>query len=173
MKVNGELKKIFTRDVKGKKGISVCVEHDGEDLWVSCGFDAKIPAEEGDIVEFTAIKDKKWWKVDPADIKVVKSNPPKVKSGGGYNSPERQASIVAQGALTRAIEFLTLAFDTDSLVLGTAKATPAKKYPILEEMVMKKAAEFFDIGMNPDKYFNDEEDDEDDEDDDDFDPVGE
>lgn len=178
MKVKGSVSKVFTRERNGKTFYSVCIAgaaDDGSDLWASCGV-AKPKVAEGDVIEADIQKDKKWWKVDAADIKIVAQ--PKAPAGGGgsaggWNDPNRQKSIVAQSSLKMAMDFVKLAMDSGGLVLGTAKAKAPDIFEALEAAIKVKANEFYNISLNPDAFFEEVSDEEDDEDgdDDDFNPI--
>jgi hypothetical protein len=174
MKVKGTCKKVYTRDVRGTTYYSVCVggaDSDGSDLWASCG-KVKPSCSENDEISFTAIKDGKYWKVDPADITVHEGGgPTKVASKGGWNDPTRQKSIVAQSAFKYALDFVATAMENDALVLGSKTAKAPKKFEVLEQVIADKAREFYWIGLNPDEFFGEEPEGEDDEDE--FNPVGE
>lgn len=178
MKVNGEVQKVFTKvNEKTKtKFYSICVSMDGKDQWVGCGM-TKPNIVEGDTVTFTAVQDGKYWKVNAADIKKVTSAPVETSGGAanwGFNSPERQKSIVAQSAINMSLEFLGLALANGALTLGTGKASA--KYELLEEALVKKAQEFYKMAMNPSVFFDDTVDEEDEDagvDDDDFVPIPE
>jgi hypothetical protein len=159
MKIKGEVKKVFDRKRNGRTFYSICVADKNEgDHWTSCGLD-KPTCREGDVVEFTAEPDGKYFKVEASDVKVVGGGAaPKSSSGGGgggWNDPARQKSIVAQSSLKMAIDFVGMALANGALVLGTAKAKAADKYDILSGAVLEKAGEFYDIALNPDGQFDD------------------
>ena len=176
MKVRGEVKKVFSRDVKGTKYYSVCVggaDEDGSDLWASCGR-VRPDCDENDTVSFEAEKDGKYWKVDPANIKKeARGGPTKTSGGGGgWNDPNRQKSIVAQSSINMATNFITAALANDALSLGTAKAKPADKWEALNAVLQEKAREFYFIALDPDKFFGEAPEDEEEEEEE-FNPVGE
>jgi len=174
MKVQAEVKQVFTRDVKGKTYYSVCFggadPDDGSDLWASCGM-TKPSCNKGDNVTADVQKDGKWWKVNAGDIKIDSTGGPKAVAGkgggGGWNDPQRQKSIVAQSALKMSMEFIGLALEAGALALGAGKAP--KKWEILNDAVAEKAKEFYFVALDPDEFFGDPE--EVDDDDDDFSPV--
>jgi hypothetical protein len=174
MKVKGELKKVFTREVRGTTYYSVCVggaDSDGSDLWASCNKN-KPSCAEGDTVEFDAIKDGKYWQVEAADIKVAsKGGPTPVASKGGWNDPDRQKSIVAQSSIKMAMEFIDLALRNEALVLATKSASVPKKFDALNAVLAEKAKEFYFTALDPDTFFGDapvaEEEEEE------FNPIGE
>ena len=170
MKVTGQVKKCFTREVKGNKYFSLCIgdaNPDGGDLWVSFGRD-RPSVEENDTVEFDAEKDGKYWQGKAGDVKKVSTGSPKaVASKGGYNDPNRQKSIVAQSSLKMAMDFIGLALANEALSLGTKKAG---KWEVLSGAVAEKAKEFYFVALDPDSFFGEEPDEDED---DEFNPVGE
>ena len=171
MKISGEVKQVFTREAKGNTYFSVCIggadPDDGSDLWASCGR-VKPDCVKGDMISTDVVKDGKYWKVNPADIKVeAKGSPTAVASKGGWNDPNRQKSIVAQSSLKMSMEFIGLALESGALSLGSGKAP--KKWEILTDAVAEKAREFYFVALNPDDFFGEEEAEEEGEDD--FNPV--
>ena len=168
MKVNGVIKKVYTREHKGNTYYSICVDVDGDETWFSCGRD-KPKQSEGDTVSFVGEKDGKYWKVDVSEIKKESTGSgAKAVGGGGWNDPERQKSIVAQSCIKMAIDWLSLALESESLVLATPAAKAPKKYEALELVFAEKAREFYGIATNPDGFFDVEAAEDDD---DDFSPI--
>ena len=172
MKVTGQVKKAFTREVKGNKYFSLCIggqAEDGSDLWVSFGRD-RPNAEENDIVEFDAEKDGKYWQGKANDVKKVTTGGPSAVKGGGYNSPDRQKSICAQSALKMSMDFISMALDNETLSLGAKTAKAPAKWEVLSGAIAEKAKEFYFVALDPDSFFGEEPDEDED---DEFNPVGE
>jgi hypothetical protein len=173
MKVNGQVKKTFTRNVKGTEYYSLCIgsaAEDGSDLWVSFGRD-RPSCEENDVVTFDAQKDGKYWQGKANDVKKTTSGGPTAVGGGGYNNPDRQKSIVAQSALKMSMDFINMALANEALSLGTKTAKAPARWDALSAAVAEKAKEFYFVALDPDSFFGEEPEGEDD--DEEFNPVGE
>jgi hypothetical protein len=174
MKVNGIVKKVFDREHKGTTYWSLCVDVDGTDEWHGFGTN-KPRCAERDTVSFTSEKEGKYWQADSGSLKVAeqgKSTAP-ASGGGGWNDPNRQASIVGQSCTKMAVDFLSLALANGALTLGTEKATAPKKWAALNAALDEVSRSFYARCTNPLEFFGDEATAEDDDDDDGFNPVGE
>lgn len=176
MKVNGTVKKTFTRTVKGTDYFSLCIGsagEDGNDLWVSFGRERPV-CEENDVVEFDAEKDGKYWQGKAKDVRKVSTGGPSEvagKGGGGWSGPDRQKSIVAQSAFKMSMDFVNMALQNGALSLGTKTAKAPDMWEALSGAVAEKAKEFYWVSLDPDSFFGEEPEGEDEEDE--FNPVGE
>lgn len=137
-KIKGVVRKIYDRVHKGVKYYNIAVDiGEKDDVWYSMG--ANEPEfEEGVTVEFNAYQKGKYWNVKGPVTVVAKSTPAASSGGGGWNSPERQASIIAQSSFDKAIRIVELALDNEAFSLGSK---PAARFDLLLEQITETAAQ--------------------------------
>jgi hypothetical protein len=162
MTVVGYVKKINTKDGKGKRGpwvlYSCIIEQDDgtESGWISCGFD-KPPFAEGSYISLETSKDGNYTNLVPGSVKQL--DPPKrapastpVAPTSSAAAPERKGayvdrndSIVYQSSRKDALLLVQLLLENDALPLSTATAKSgiAKRYDEVKAFVDKLTVEFY------------------------------
>lgn len=130
-------------------------DKDGEMLagYYQCGFDAP-PCKDGDYIKLDATPKGDNWEVVKGSIKVSKNPPAKPaapaqeKSAGkseGYNSPDRQNSIVYQSSRKDAVETVALLLEHGALKLVKAdtKAGAASRFDLITAAIDKVTVAYF------------------------------
>jgi len=144
-KVQGQVFRIYEKEFRGKKSISVKLE----DNPIFYRFGDRRHAgilEPGNVVEFEAGDTNEDGKSahangTPVQVKGQKSGGASAPSGGGGGGGAREVSIHYQSARKDALEFLQLAHVVGALKLP---ATEAKRLGVLEAALDKYTAIFFE-----------------------------
>lgn len=155
--VIGFVKSISSKQGVGKNGkpytiynVVLLKKEDNSELRVGWGFDAP-SFNEGQWIKADILSNGQYFnynKGSPVKVqdgpapKVVASAP--VSSGGGYNDPARQASIIYQSSRKDAIEFVKILAQADALPISAAKSksAEAKRFDQLKDIVDKLTVQF-------------------------------
>jgi hypothetical protein len=160
--IQGYVKKVNTKDGKGKRGpwvlYSCIIEQDDgtESGWISCGFD-KPPFAEGSYISLETSKDGNYTNLVPGSVKQL--DPPKrapastpVAPTSSAAAPERKGayvdrndSIVYQSSRKDAIALVSLLLEHDALPLSTATAKSgiAKRFDEVTAFVDKLTVQYY------------------------------
>lgn len=149
MSITGVVQEVQTRDVSGgKKAYNVVV---GGQSYGAGLFAPKCKV--GDYVQFEVDESRGFKNVARGSLKVSKNKPPaeavaeaaatapKVSTTGG-TVDMRQDTISRQAAMNTAIQFMTLLSSNDAL--GLPASAKGKKQEVLESMLAKYMAEFYE-----------------------------
>jgi hypothetical protein len=160
--IQGYVKKVNTKDGKGKRGpwtlYSCIIEQDDgtESGWISCGFD-KPPFAEGSYISMETSKDDKYTNYVVGSAKVLEppkrapaSTPVAPASSGAPTERkgayvDRNDSIVYQSSRKDAIALVSLLLEHDALPLSTATAKSgiAKRFDEVTAFVDKLTVQYY------------------------------
>src|SRR5579859_2462418 len=155
--IQGYVKKVNTKDGKGKRGpwtlYSCIIEQDDgtESGWISCGFE-KPPFAEGSYISLETSKDGNYTNYVEGSAKVL-SPPVKATPAASSAAPaerkgayvDRNDSIVYQSSRKDALSLVALLLEHDGLPLSTATAKSgiAKRYEEIKAFVDNVTIEYY------------------------------
>lgn len=148
----GDVQKIATKTGNGARGpwtlYNVLLSNNGQDNWVSFGFDAP-SFKEGDRIKTTGfMKDGKYLTYTKgAPVAVKEANKPANGAGnqssGGYG--DRQASIIYQSSRKDALQLVEILLANDALPVSGAKTKSgqADRFEEIKQYVDKMTVQFY------------------------------
>ena len=169
--VTGTVEKVWEKNTNKGKAYSLIINTgDGDDTWVSVGFD-KPSVSEGTRVSLNTksreSNGKTYYNLE-GDIKVLGEAAQAARSTAGTGGA-RQESIVVQSSLKSAVELVGIALANGALSVGSGNAS--KKYATLMSIVMETTRDLANIALNPVEFLNEGKEESEDEDDEDWSPM--